>query len=82
MESSSMTRPKNHMFEIILGERYIIRELEGEITITRGDGKAMGKGRWHEDQIVNFSSTAIPDNVFLKIERELKKYMDSNWGED
>lgn len=77
-----MTRSNKHMVEIIIGERYIIQELNGEITITRGDGRAMGKGRWHDDQIVNFSSTAIPDDVFLRLEREIKKHMDANWGED
>jgi hypothetical protein len=78
----SMAREKKHQIEIIIGDRYIIHELNEEITITRGDGKLMGKGRWHENQIVNFSSVSIPDDVFLRIERELKKQMDAHWGED
>jgi hypothetical protein len=78
----SMSRGKKHQTEIIIGDRYIIHELNGEVTITRGDGKLMGKGTWHENQIVNFSSPSIPDDVFLKIEREVKKQMDAHWGED
>jgi hypothetical protein len=76
-------RVKKHQFELIIGERYIVHELNGVVTITRGDGKLMGKGKWHEDehQIVNFSSVAIPDDVFLKLERELKKRMDAHWDE-
>lgn len=77
-----MSRPKIHECEVILGDRYILQELNGVITIIRGDGKTLGKGRWQEDQIVDFSSTAIPDNVFLRLERELKTQMDNNWGED
>jgi hypothetical protein len=75
-------RVKKHQFEVAIGERYIVHELNGVITITRGDGKVMGKGRWHEDQIVDFSSPSLADDVFLKIDREVKKRMDANWDED
>jgi hypothetical protein len=77
-----MSTSKVHQIEVIIGDRYIATEVNGRIRITRGDGKDLGVGRWHDDQIIDFSSTAIPDNVFMALEKKIKEAMDRNWDED
>lgn len=66
---------KSHKVEVIMeGERWVAAELNGKVSFHRG-GTQIGVARWMEDeeQFAGMSTTAVPDNVVTRLERELAK---------
>ena len=69
-----MAADKGHKVEVMMhGERWWAAELNGKVTISRG-GETIGKATFTEGhQFVDMSTTAVPDDVVLRLERELSK---------
>lgn len=77
-----MSRKKDHFVEVVMnGHRYVATEEAGKIFLKR-DGDSIGKALWENDQMVNCTTTALPDDAFLALERKLRERFNANWDED
>ena len=74
VERRSMATDKGHKVEVMMhGERWWATEVGGKVTISRG-GETIGRATLTEDhQFVGMTTTAVPDDVVLRLERELGK---------
>jgi len=73
---------KQHIVEIRMnGHRYVAQEAKNKITISR-DGSQIGAANWGQDQLLNCTTTALPDDVFHALEKKIKERMDANWDEE
>ena len=77
-----MSGKRDHSVELHRkGFRWVASELSGKITIKR-DGGVLGTATWRDDQLVDSTTTAIPDDVVIELEKVLKERIDKNWEED